>query len=504
MPQMSLNHAFQLAIGHQAAGRLREAEAIYRQILAVRPSHADSLHLLGVIAGQRDDNAAAVEWIGKAIAIEPSAAIYHNNLGAFSRRLGKMDEALAAYKKAVELQPDYADARYNLGNVLRDTGLLEQSIAEYREAIRLRPDNAETHNNFGFALQHLGRVEEAIAEYREAMRLKPHYADVHLNLAFALLVGGDYEQGLPEYEWRTRRPAHGLAELPQPRWDGGTLQGKTILVRSEQGLGDGIQFVRYVAILADRGGAVILECLPELRRLFEGVAGVTHVLARGEPPPPFDVHCPLASLPLALGTRLDSIPAAVPYLHADSRLVEASGIAVPGGALNVGLAWAGNPDHRNDRNRSLSLARLSPLGAAKDVRFFSLQKGKPAEQVRTPPPGMELVDASPELTDFADSAALIARLDLLITVDTAVAHLAGAMGKEVWVLLPFAPDWRWLLGREDSPWYPTMRLFRQETPGEWGPVIERVVMELERINYVKASMPAFLRPLASPGNCSSP
>ena len=220
MPQMTLDQAFQLALGHQAAGRLAEAEALYRQILAVQPNHADSLHLLGVIAGQRDDNATAVQWIGRAIAITPNAAIYHNNLGAFYRRLGKMDEAMAAYRKAVDLQPDYADARYNLANALRDTGQVEQSIGEYREAVRLRPGHAETHNNFGFALMDLGRIEDAAAEYREAVRLKPGYADAHLNLAFALLVRGDFEHGLSEYEWRTRRPAHGLPALPQPLWDG--------------------------------------------------------------------------------------------------------------------------------------------------------------------------------------------------------------------------------------------------------------------------------------------
>ena len=482
MPQMTLDRAFELAFAHQAAGRLREAEMLYRQILEVRPNHADSLHLLGVIAGQRDDNATAVEWISKAIAVAPNAAIYHNNLGAFTRRLGKMDQAMAAYRKAVELQPEYADARYNLGNVLRDTGQIESSIAEYREAVRLRPGHAETHNNFGFALQDLGRIEDAAAEYREAIRLRPDYADAHLNLAFALLVRGDFAHGLPEYEWRTRRPAHGMPPLPQPQWDGGPLEGRTILIRSEQGLGDGIQFVRYVPLLAARGATVILECLPELRRLFQGAPGVTHVVARGETPPPFDLHCPLASLPLAFGTRVESIPAATPYLHAEPLGVkeQATRLVIEGGTLNVGLVWAGNPDHRNDRKRSLSLAQLSTLSRVRGVRFFSLQKGTPAEQVRTPA-GMDLVDAAGDLSDFADTAAVVAALDLVITVDTAVAHLAGAMGRPVWVLLPFAPDWRWLLGREDSPWYPTMRLFRQESPGAWGAVIEWVAGELERL-----------------------
>ena len=211
------------------------------------------------------------------------------------------------------------------------------------------------------------------------------------------------------------------------------------------------------------------------------------MISRGEPPPPFDVHCQLASLPLAFHTRLESIPAAVPYLQADPRSVEnqASRIAVPGGALNVGLAWAGNPDHRNDRKRSLSLDQLAPLADVKGVRFFSIQQGKPAQQLRMPPRGMDLIDAAAELTDFADTAALIARLDLVITVDTAVAHLAGATGRAAWVLLPFSPDWRWLLGRHDSPWYPTLRLFRQDAPGDWETVVTRVARELGLITKTR-------------------
>jgi hypothetical protein len=255
-----------------------------------------------------------------------------------------------------------------------------------------------------------------------------------------------------------------------------------MLVYSEQGIGDTIQFVRYAPLLARRGARVILQCQPELKPLFQSLEGVDCVLSTSEALPPFDVQAPLLSLPLALGTTLESIPAQVPYLKADPALAEAwrAKLAPAGRCLKVGLAWAGNPKHRNDRNRSMPLSVLAPLAGVGGVRFYSLQKGDAAGQAKGPPPGMDLVDLTQELNDFADTAAFVANLDLVISVDTAAVHLAGAMAKPVWTLLPFFSDWRWLLDREDSPWYPTMRLFRQRTRGEWGGVVERVVKELDR------------------------
>jgi len=263
----------------------------------------------------------------------------------------------------------------------------------------------------------------------------------------------------------------------KPQWDGRALEGRTLLLHAEQGLGDAIQFIRYLPLMSQRGGRIIIECYAELQRLFQIMAGRCQIVACGQPLPAFDLHCPLLSLPRVFGTTLSNIPHVVPYLHPDAeearkwhhRLLWQSRL------VNVGLAWMGNPAHKNDRSRSIKLARLAPLGQVPGVRFFSLQKGEAAAETKTPPSGMELVDWTQELKDFADTAGLIANLDLVIAVDTAVVHLAGAMGKPVWTLLPFVPDWRWLLEREDSPWYPTMRLFRQNSWGDWDSVITRVV-----------------------------
>ena len=276
-----------------------------------------------------------------------------------------------------------------------------------------------------------------------------------------------------------KKPTSAQPEFAQPPWDGSELNGKTVLLHAEQGLGDSIQFVRYVPMVRDRGGKVVLQCQPALSRLFTGLPGIDRVIKNGDPIPRFDAHCPLLSLPRAFGTTLDSIPASVPYLTADpaAALDWAKRLADRPGK-KVGIVWAGRAGYVGDRTRSLSLTTLAPLACASGITWYSLQKGYAAAQISDAPQGMELIDRTAELNDFADTAALIANLDLVISVDTAVAHLAGAMGKSVWTLLPYAPDWRWLLNRDDSPWYPTMRLFRQQRPGDWGEVIQRIAESL--------------------------
>jgi len=306
--------------------------------------------------------------------------------------------------------------------------------------------------------------------------------DGHWNLALALLVQGHFPEGWEEYEWRWK--TKGLLSprqlLPQPLWDGRPLAGRAILLHAEQGLGDTIQFIRYLPLVAQRGGRVIVECQPELQRLVQAMTPDIPVLARGQPLPDFAFQCPLLSLPKALGTTLATIPATVPYLHADAQNVQMwrDRLAGHGSALKVGLIWAGNPHHKNDRNRSVKLASLAPLAQVPGVQFYSLQKGAAAAQAKTPPPGMDLIDRTDDLQDFADTAAMIANLDLVIAVDTSVVHLAGALAKPVWTLLPYCPDWRWLLKRQDSPWYPTMRLFRQPEIGDWDSVIQQLAAAL--------------------------
>ncbi len=481
MMQGSIDQAMQLAIQNHQAGRLAEAEKIYRQVLAEQPNRPDALHLLGVIAAQIGQTEAAIDLVQRAIAVNPAVAEYHNDLGNALRDKRQLDEAAAAFRQALRLKPDYVVAQNNLGNVLSDQGLLDEGIALYRRALRLKPDYAGAYNNLGKALRDKGLFDEAIAALRHALRLKPDYAEAHHNLSLILLLKGDFAEGWPEHEWRLRlksvSPTRG--EFVQPRWDGSALDGRKICLHPEQGIGDTIQFVRYVPVVANRGGKVILQCQPALCRLFASLAGIENVVGAGEPPPDCDVHCPLLSLPLVFGTRMETIPAAIPYLKADGELSRHwAGRLADSAGKKTGIVWAGSAGYANDRGRSLDLSLLGPLANVQGVRLYSLQKGQAARQLSYPPRGMELADHTAQLNDFADTAALIANLDLVISVDTAVAHLAGALGKLVWVLLPYSPDWRWLLDREDSPWYPTMRLFRQKSLGNWTEVIERVAQAL--------------------------
>jgi Flp pilus assembly protein TadD len=510
MAQPTIQQTFNLALQHHQAGQLHDAEQLYRQILAREPNHADAMHHLGMAAGQAGRNDIAVELIGRAIAIKPDYPEALNNFGNALKGSGQLDEAIAAYRQAIALRPSHPDAHgnlgsalnakgqhdeaiaaygraialsssnpvtyYNLGNALKDKGQLDEAMAAYRRAIALKPNYAEAHFNIGTAQGNKGKIEQAIAAYRRATALKPDYAEAHWNLALALLARGEFAEGWKEFEWRWE-----CKDLPrrrtfaQPQWDGSSLQGRTILLHSEQGLGDTIQFIRYAPLVAEHGGTVIVGTVPELHRLLQGAAGVARWLNQGETVPTFDVHCPLMSLPAIFGTTLETIPPRVPYLQADAEQVVRwkKELAADSHRFKVGLAWAGNPTHVNDRNRSISLAALAPLATVQGVSFYSLQKGDAGKQAKASP-GLHLIDRTDDLKDFADTAALVANLDLVICVDTAVAHLAGALGKPVWTLLPFTTDWRWLLKREDCPWYPSMRLFRQPGRGDWGSVIKRV------------------------------
>jgi tetratricopeptide (TPR) repeat protein len=608
------------AVQHHQAGRLAEAEALYRRILHREPRQPDALHLLGVLTFQRGDAARAAELIGRAIAALPGSAEMHFNLGVVLARLGRPAEAAASYRRAIALQPAHAGAHLNLGTLLRDAGRVEEALASYRRAaalaprlveaqlnlgallcqagrpaeavphlrqaavlrpddamvlqrlgdalrtagqlteasevyqraLALRPDSPEVrnslavalaglgrldeaaeqcrlaiaaapeqavphdnlgailtaqgefaaaidchrralalqpglvaaHNNLGNALRDSGRLEEAVASFQRALDYQPDHAAAHVGLALTYLLQGDLARGFAEFEWRWRWPEYTPAPLTfaEPPWDGGDLAGRTILLHAEQGFGDTLQFVRYVPRLAARGGRVVLVAQPALAPLLARLSGVARLLGEEELVPPFDVHAPLLSLPHLFGTTLATVPAEVPYLTADPVRQTAWAERLRGdGRLRVGLVWAGNPGHKKDRWRSLPLAALAPLAGSAGVTFYSLQKGPAAEQAGSPPPGLVLRDLGPELTDFGETAAVVANLDLIITVDTAVAHLAGALGRPVWLLLSAAPDWRWQRTGERSPWYPTMRLFRQEELGVWRPVVARVAAALRAL-----------------------
>jgi tetratricopeptide (TPR) repeat protein len=500
---------------HQRAGRLAEAEACYRQVLAVQPDQADALHLLGVIAHQVGRHDLAVELIGQAIKRDGQNPVYFSNLGVALRDQGKLDEAMTAYRQAIRLRPDYAEAYSNLGYALWDQGKLDEAVAACRQAIRANPDLAEAHSNLGIALKGQGKLEEAIAACRQAVRIKPDFADAYSNLGIALkdqgklveaiaafrqairfkpdfadahwnesllsLLTGDFERGWIKSEWRWKSTSSGLSRrnFAQPLWLGAeTLERKTILLHSEQGLGDTIQFCRYVPLVAARGARVVLEVAEPLRELMSGLNGVSHCVSKGEALPDFDLHCPLLSLPLAFATRLDTIPSTTPYLRAPARGRGWEARLGPEGRPRIGLVWSGNPRHRDDRKRSVELNALSPLFDIA-ATFVSLQKDLRAGDEAVLSEQCNIINLGQSLESFVDTAALISHLDLVISVDTSVAHLAGALGRPVWVMLPFVPDWRWLLDRDDSPWYPTARLFRQTDTRDWHSVIDRVRIALD-------------------------
>jgi Tfp pilus assembly protein PilF len=447
MAQLSIQQAFDLASRHQQTGRLREAEELYHQILAMQPEHTDALRNLGLIAQQA----------------------------------GRYGVAADLFRRAILLKPNFVEAQNDLGNALAGDGHLDEAIAAFRRAIALNPNLPEAHNNLGTALKENGQLEEAVAVFRRAIALSPTSPECHYNLSMALLTKGDFQEGWEEYEWRWKcKTLHPPRNFVQPRWDGSPLAGRTILLHSQQGFGDAIQFVRYVPLVAQRGGKIVLECYPELQRIFQTMAGSCQIVVRGQPLPPFDFHCSLVSLPRIFGTNLADVPKTVPYLRPDPVLVDAwsKRLGTSDGQIRVGLVWAGRSKYRADRTRSLNLQQLAPFARVRGVKFFSLQKGPGGEQAKNPPAGLELVDLGPELNDFADTAAVMSLLDLSITSDTSVPHLAGAMARPIWLMLQFVPSFRWLLEREDMPWYPTMRLFRQPRLGDWDSVIARVVDEL--------------------------
>lgn len=473
---------YNLGIALKDQGLLEEAAGAYRRAIAVQPDYADAHDNLGNVLLDLGRAEEAVPCYRRAIALRPGAPVTHNNLGIALKQAGQLGEAAALYRQAIALKRDYVEAHNNLGNALKELGQLEEAAQCFQRVLAMRPELADAHSNLGNVLLAQGHADQAAEAYERAIALNPDYAEASNNLALIQLLKGDFARGWGGYEWRWKLK---IAVAPrrdfrQPEWRGEQQAGERVLVHAEQGFGDAIQFCRYIPLMARRGAKVILEVPPELKRLMASLAGVDELATMGEVLPPFDYQIPLLSLPRVFGTRLDTVPADIPYLQAPLDLVEAwreklSGIA----GLRVGLAWAGSPQHMNDRNRSATLSTLAPLAAVSGATYIVLQKGPAAAQAATPPAGMKLVDLGAELGDFADTAAVIANLDLVIAVDTAVAHLAGALGKPVWLLLPFAGEWRWLEGRSDSPWYPSMRVFRQPRPGAWGEVVESVVRELD-------------------------
>ena len=458
-------------------GRYDEARASLNAALGIDPGLANAHFHLGNALLALGRHAEALDSYRKALALAPQFADAHNNAGAALIALGRNAEAIDSFRLAIAINPAHLDAHSNLGSALNDANRPDEAMAMCRKALAIDARCAEAHANLGVALGSLGRYAEATASLQRALEINPGYPEAHWNLGVVLLTLGDYARGWQEWEWRWRSRSLPLKpEPPRPRWHGSEdLAGKTLLLHAEQGFGDTLQFARFAPLAARGGARVVLQAQAALKPLLAGLPGVSAVIADDEPLPACDFQCPLLSLPLALGTTLDNLPAVAPYLAADAEALARwrQRLGEPRG-LRVGLVWSGRRDHKINPVRSIAPERLLPLLSVEGMTFVSLQKDVSAGDVELLRAHPEILDLGSSLRDFSDTAALLALLDLVISVDTSVAHLAGALGRPLWLLLAYAADWRWLTGREDCPWYPTARLYRQPQPGDWDRAVERV------------------------------
>ncbi len=444
----------------------------YELLVAQAPRHAEAWFNLGVTRALQKRPDEARRAYEQTVAISPTYAEAWNNLALLEVAAGNLAAAEASYRRALLVRPDYRDALYNFAVLLQEEERLQEAVTINERLVSLDPGFSEAHNNLGNCYLKLNRLAEAQNEYHETLAIHASHREAPMNLGLASLLMGDFARGWAGYEHRLAQRDIEQWDWKIPRWDGKIRPGEHILVHSEQGFGDSIHFSRYVRFLLDGGMKVHIFCQSAIRPLFATIPGLERCVSHIDDLDPVDWQVPFPSLPYCFRTRIESIPNQVPYLFVEAqRAVEWQKVfaEIPHHGRRVGMVWQGNPNHRNDRNRSISLGSLAPVLDLPGFQFFGLQKGVN----RSLMPG-SLVDLSPLLVDFGETAAAIQGLDLVVSVDTAVAHLAGALGKPVWTLLPYAPDWRWLLHREDSPWYPSMRLFRQQIAGDWGTVVKEV------------------------------
>jgi tetratricopeptide (TPR) repeat protein len=457
--------------------RFAEALASFDSALRVQPDHAEALCNRGLTLHELKRFEEALASYERALIARPDYAEALSNRGMTLRELNRLEDAVESYDRALALRPEFAKALSNRGNALHELNRFEEALASFDRALRIDPEYAEAFSNRGVTLHSLIRFQEALSNFDRALKFRPDHADTHYNEALCRLLIGDFDRGWEKSEWRweTGHTSDKKRNFVQPLWLGSSdIAGKTVLLHGEQGFGDMIQFSRYVPLVAERAGRVILEISEPLRELMATLSGAAQIISKGDPLPHFDLHCPLLSLPLAFTTGLKTIPSAPPYLRASPQaLLRWDARLGLRRCPRIGLVWSGRPTHKNDRNRSVKLRALLPLLDI-DAVFVSLQHDLRADDAATLKDQKNIIHFGDELRDFSDTAALISNLDLVISVDTSVAHLAGALSKPVWVLLPFIPDWRWLLDRDDSPWYPTARLFRQGNNRVWDDAIVRV------------------------------
>ena len=477
---MDVRAALEQALDLHRQGRLADAERLYSEVLQVAPGEANALHLLGVVAMQAGDLPRALALMDRALASSPLMAGVHYNRGVVLRGLERPTDAIASFDAAIALKADYAEAFSGRGAALHDLHRLTEAAESFARAIALNPRNADAYSNQAKVLLDLGRPRDAIAQCDKAIALSPGFAEGYVNKSLSLLTLGEYKQGFELYEWRAAVvPSIGARAGGRPQWTGPEdVSGKTVFLTWEQGFGDTIQFVRYAPLLAQRGARVVLEVQPELHRLLARLSGVDRVVARGDKLPPFDLHCPLMSLPHAFKTTVASIPAQTPYLSiAHPQRAKWAGV-LPAGKPLVGICWAGEKSHRNDVNRSVPLASFAKLWDGVDAHIVSLQY-RPDDEARAFLRACgNVTETSERLEDFVDTAALISCLDVVVTADTAVAHLAGALSVPTIVMLPRSADFRWLRMRDDSPWYPTVKLFRHPAHKDWDAVVVAVRQNL--------------------------
>ena len=461
-------------------GSFVQAAACFRRALALRPGYVKAWCNLGNALQMLGQMRGATACYERALAIDPKTAAAHHNMGNAWMGLRDYPRAEECFRRTLKMESGQARHYNSLGNALFNQRRDEEAARSYRRAIELEPGYGVAHTNLGNVLLRLGDGGGMIRHYERAVELDPTSAGGHYNLGLARLRQGRFEEGWLEHEWRWDfRELHlRRRRFAQPQWKGEALHGETILLHAEQGLGDTLQFVRYAPLVAERGGRVVLEVQPPLSRLVKNLPGISQTIAFGDPLPEFAWHCPLMSLPLAFGTSVETIPGQSPYVHADDAEVKAARHRWKGDGLRVGIAWAGNPQQRSDDQRSMPLRALLPLAEVEGISWFSLQKGPAVEQMRGLAAQFPLVDASSVCRDLAETAGLIATLDLVISVDTSIAHLAGAMGARLWVALPRLADWRWMDVGEDSRWYPAARLFRQKISGDWRAPVAQMLDEL--------------------------
>ena len=471
----SAETCFELGNLLHAAGRHADAASHYLRAVELNPRFPQAWYNLGVVRMLLRDLGRSRISFEQAIALKPDYAEAHNNLAILMQAAGQIEEALAHYREAAHLKPEFLEPQYNLGLVLQEHQQFEECAATYAKLLNRKHDHVDARNNLANVLLELGRVEDARKTYQRVLGFDPRHPEANWNLALVQLQTGRWREGWKNYEWRFRQPTSPNQDHPAPRWDGRPLEGRTILLTAEQGLGDMLQFLRFVPEVAAQGGRILVECHAPLAALAARLPGVAGSVVKGEALP--DHHCwaPLLSIPLILG--LTEPPSAVPYVSPDQhrmahwrrQLIEDSDPR-----LRIGITWSGNPQFKANAKRSLQAANVRALTAGRDDEaiFYSLQKGVPLI------PNANLVELCDDGSSLEDVAAIIANLDLVISVDTSIAHLAGALAKPVWTMLARASDWRWMTGRSDSPWYPSMRLFRQRDRGDWDPVIDDVQREL--------------------------